>query len=73
MSSAFVKEDEEQWLHDIPPTMGALVNYLSRENNGIRVNERSALPDPATGRILHKMSNGLSYAIDSDSRWYVVD
>jgi hypothetical protein len=73
MSSAFVKEDEEQWLHDIPPTMSALINYLSRENNGIRVSERSSLPDPANGRMVHKMSNGLLYAVDGDNRWYIVD
>jgi len=40
MSSAFVKESDDQWLHDIPPTMNALINYLTRENNGIRVYEK---------------------------------
>ncbi len=37
MSQAFVKESDEQWLHDIQPTLHALVVYLTRENNGIRV------------------------------------
>ncbi len=37
MSQAFVKEGDEQWLHEIQPTMNALIVYLTRENNGIRV------------------------------------
>ena len=41
MSQAFVKESEEQWLHDVPPALSALVIYLTRENNGIRVYEKS--------------------------------
>ena len=40
MSQAFVKESDEQWLHDIPPTLNALIMYLTRENNGIRVYEQ---------------------------------
>ena len=40
MSQAFVKESEEQWLHEIDPTLTALVNYLTKENNGIRVYEK---------------------------------
>ena len=37
MSQAFVKEEDDQWLHDLPRTMHALINYLTKENNGIRV------------------------------------
>ena len=40
MSQAFVKESDEQWLHEIPPTMAALLLYLRRENNGVRVYEK---------------------------------
>lgn len=72
MSHAFVKEDDEQWLHDIPPTMAALINYLSRENNGIRVYEKSSYADSRTGRQVYVMSNGLSYSVDNDNRWAVV-
>ena len=71
MSQAFVKESEEQWLHDIPPTMQALINYLTRENNGIRVYEQKTLPG-SNGKEVHVMSNGLSYSTDEDSRWYIV-
>lgn len=71
MSQAFVKESEEQWLHDIPPTMQALVNYLTRENNGIRVYEQKNFAGK-NGKEVHIMSNGLSYSTDEDSRWYIV-
>jgi hypothetical protein len=40
MSQAFVKENDEQWLHEVAPTLSALVVYLTRENNGVRFNEK---------------------------------
>ena len=73
MSGAFVKDDEEQWLQDIPPTMNALINYLSRENNGIRVYEKSERSDTRTGKQVHMMSNGLGYMVDNDNKWTVAD
>ena len=39
MSRAFMKEGDDQWLSDIAPTMSALLVYLTRENNDIRVFE----------------------------------
>ena len=42
MSGAFVRESDEQGLHDIPPTLNALILYLTRENNGIRVYEKKS-------------------------------
>lgn len=72
MSSAFVKEEDGQWLHDLAPTMGALVNYLSHENNGIRVYEQQSAAEPVTGQEIHRMSNGLSYAIDASGKWEIV-
>ena len=71
MSSAFVKESEEQWLHDIQPTLNALIVYLSRENNNIRVYEKKNFVDKK-GKEIYEMSNGLSYAKDDNSKWYVV-
>lgn len=71
MSQAFVKESEEQWLHDVSPTLNALINYLTRENNGVRVYEKTTSVG-ANGKEVHEMSNGLSYSIDSDGKWYVV-
>ncbi len=37
MSSAFVKDSDDQWLDDIAPTMNALISFLSHENNDILV------------------------------------
>ena len=71
MSQAFVKESEEQWLHDVAPTLNALIIYLTRENNGIRVYEKKTVPGPG-GKDMYVMSNGLSYAIDNEGKWYVV-
>ncbi|HVU85513.1 MAG TPA: hypothetical protein VHC50_11770 [Puia sp.] len=72
MSQAFVKENEEQWLHEIPPTITALVYHLTRENNGVRVYEKRMVKDTESGREVHVMSNGLSYAKDEAGRWYVI-
>lgn len=71
MSQAFVKESEEQWLHEIDPTLTALINYLTRENNGIRVYEKQVTLSKE-GKEIHHMSNGLAYVVDKDSRWSVV-
>ena len=72
MSSAFVKENEEQWLHEVLPTINALVVYLTRENNGVRVYEQKVFHDQKIGKEVHVMSNGLSYSKDEDGKWYVV-
>jgi len=71
MSQAFVKESDDQWLHDVAPTLNALIVYLTRENNGIRVYEQKQFVNPE-GKELHVMSNGLTYAKDDANRWYVV-
>jgi hypothetical protein len=71
MSQAFVKESDEQWLHDINPTMQALINYLTRENNGIRVYEKKTFFHEKEKREAVEMSNGLTYAKDDSEKWYV--
>lgn len=71
MSQAFVKEGDEQWLHDVSPTLNALVVYLTRENNGIRVYEIKGYLDPKSGKEVHDMSNGLSYTKDGEGRWAI--
>jgi hypothetical protein len=71
MSQAFIREADDQWLSDVPPTMNALINFLTRENNGIRVYEQRSFVD-ANGREIHVMSNGLSYAKDHNGAWSVV-
>lgn len=69
MSHAFVKEEDDQWLHDIPGTLTALINYLTRENNGIRVYEKNKIIKD--GKELHEMSNGLSYSKDVHGKWQI--
>jgi hypothetical protein len=72
MSQAFVRESDDQWLHDVAPSLNALIVYLTRENNGIRVYEQRTVVDAKTNREVHVMSNGLSYAKDDTGKWYVV-
>ena len=71
MSQAFVRESDEQWLHEVPPTMNALLVYLTRENNGIRVYEQKTTIDKKTGKEIYLMSNGLFYTKDDDARWAI--
>jgi hypothetical protein len=68
MSQAFVKETDEQWLHEIAPTLTALINYLTRQNNGVRVYEIKTSYSP-DGKELHHMSNGLQYYVDANGQW----
>ena len=72
MSQAFVKENDEMSLQDLSPSITALILYLTRENNGIRVYEKHLVKDPENNREVHVMSNGLSYAKDENSKWYVI-
>ena len=69
MSQAFVREGDEQWLHDVSPTLNALLVYLTRENNGIRVYEKQVI-NSKDGEV-HVMSNGLSYVV-RDGKWEVL-
>ena len=71
MSQAFVRESDEQWLHDVTPTLNALIVFLTRENNGIRVYEKKQYNDPKTDKEVYEMSNGLTYTKDNDGRWMV--
>ena len=73
MSQAFVKEGDEQWLHEIQPTVNALILHLTRENNGVRVYEQRQYIHPKTGKEVYVMSNGMSYSKDMDGRWEIVD
>jgi hypothetical protein len=72
MSQAFVRESDEQWLHDVTPTMQALIVYLTRENNGIRVYEQKTYIDQKSGKEVHLMSNGLSYSKDEAGKWTII-
>lgn len=70
MSQAFVKEEDGQWLHDLPPTMTALIDYLTRENNGVRV-YKTKTSLSKKGKELHQMSNGLNYFVNESNQWEI--
>ncbi len=74
MSSAFVKEDpeEQQWLHEVKVTVAALEAYLTKENYGVRVFEKTSFTDGVLQKRVHVMSNGLQYTKDEEGRWYVI-
>jgi hypothetical protein len=71
MSQAFVREGDDQWLSDISPTLNALIQFLTRENNGVRVYEQKNFTTP-DGRQVYVMSNGLSYTKDDKGKWEVL-
>lgn len=71
MSQAFVRESEGEWLHDVLPSLSALIQFLTRENNGVRVYEKKNFYSEKHKRELHLMSNGLSYAKDDQGKWYI--
>ena len=71
MSHAFVREEDDQWLHEIPGTLAALINYLTRENNGVRVYEKRQ--SMKNGVEVFEMSNGLSYSKDKYGKWQIAD
>ena len=71
MSQAFVKEnDDNGLLHQIEPTLPALMKYLQVENNGQRI----FLKHTEKWKSLETwvMSNGFSYLINSDNNWEMV-
>ena len=71
MSQAFVRESDDQWLHEVAPTLQALIMYLSKENNGIRVYEIKTSTDKKYESEIHHMSNGLNYIKNKDMQWEV--
>ncbi len=73
MSQAFIKESDGEWLHDVGPSMTALILHLTRENNGIRVYEKNSQYSSKLGRETYLMSNGLTYAKDDQSKWFIAE
>jgi hypothetical protein len=72
MSSAFVKEGDDMWLHDIAPTIEALKNYLTRENSGLQIIEKETYFSEILKAQVHKMSDGCYYII-KDNRWISIE
>ncbi len=71
MSQAFMRESEDLSLNEVAPTLTALLMFLTKGNNGVRVYEKKSFKD-STGRQVHTMSDGLSYARDAQGKWEVV-
>lgn len=60
------------WLHEIAPTPEALVNYLTRENGGMRIVEKRIYFDEKLKTEVYVMSDGFSYVI-RDNKWVCLD
>jgi hypothetical protein len=71
MSQAFVRENDDQWLNEVHPSINALIHFLTRENNGIRVYVQKTTVDDK-GKEVHVMSNGLSYRKNDKGEWEVL-
>ena len=68
MSQAFVKEsDDNGLLHQIKPTIPALVNYIRAENNYTPVFVKQI--NKVNGISVVMMSTGISYFINEDDNW----
>jgi len=71
MSQAFVKEnDDNGMLHNIDPTVAALLTYLKIENRGkaILLDHWEKTPD----KEIAVMSNGFSYFVNPDKQWEII-
>ena len=71
MSSAFVREGDDQWLHEIAPSIEALINYLSRENGGLPIAVKKIELNPENEQV-HTMSDGFSYLVRNNV-WVCLD
>lgn len=60
------------WLHEIPPTIEALRNYLTRESGGIRIVERDSYYSEVHKGQVYTMSDGFSYIV-RDNKWQLLD
>jgi hypothetical protein len=71
MSQAFVKEnDDNGLLHQIEPTVPALIKYLQAENNSRLV---TVVRQEIKAEVnIWKMSNGFSYFINKDNNWEMI-
>lgn len=72
MSSAFIREGEYQPLGDVAPNPDALRFYLRKENGGIPVRELKTYHSEKHQRQVYEMSDGLTYALNDENRWYVI-
>jgi hypothetical protein len=72
MSSAFVKEGDNEKLNEVGPALYDLLSYLRRENGGTRIYETKVYYDIKRNRDVYEMSDGLTYALNDDKQWYII-
>jgi len=68
MSQAFVKEnDDNGLLHQINPTIPALINYIKAENNNSSMYVDKIVK--IDGMDIVYVSNGFQYFVNADNGW----
>jgi hypothetical protein len=72
MSSAFVRENETQRLNEVEPTLGALLQFLRRENGGVHIRETKTYFSDKYQREVYDMSDGLTYAKNDEDKWFII-
>ena len=60
------------WLHEIAPTLPALIHYLTRENGGLPIIKKEEHFDEKLNTQLYRMSDGFSYYV-KDNKWTAFD
>ncbi|MEO7984208.1 MAG: hypothetical protein ABI688_09015 [Bacteroidota bacterium] len=71
MSQAFVKEnDDNGLLHQVDPTVPALIRYLQREQRGALIFLDRW--ENKNGVATAVMSNGFAYFINKDKQWEII-
>lgn len=71
MSSAFVKEGENEQLKDVAPNMASLIQHLTREYRA-PVKELHSHIHPKHHKEVHEMSDGLGYMLNDEQQWQVI-
>ena len=71
MSSAFVKESENEQLKDIATNIASLLIFLKRDN-GVAVRELHTRFSEKHQKEVHEMSNGLGYMLNDHNQWQVI-
>ena len=72
MSSAFIRESEGENLNEVEATLAALLFYLRRENGGVAIHELKSYYSDTHKREVYEMSDGLTYAINDNNKWYIL-
>ena len=52
MSHAFMREGDELSLNEVAPTLTALLLFLTKGNNGVRVYEKKSFRIPLAGKSM---------------------